>query len=69
MVKSKKRSRTDDAPSSAAGILLRGGAAEKPRTIAKYRERRHTDVEIHAADGTPLRHGLPRPRALPDGGI
>ena len=45
--------------SSAASIELVGGLAEKPSTIAKFRDGRLTDVEVVAADGTTFRaHAL-----------
>jgi hypothetical protein len=48
----RKRARASaDAP-SAASIELVGGLAEKPSTIAKFRDGRLTDVEVVAADGT-----------------
>ena len=48
----RKRARASaDAP-SAASIELVGGLAEKPSTIAKFRDGRLTDVELVAADGT-----------------
>ena len=40
-------------------IRLKGGHAEKSRTVAAYREGQHVDVEVHSADGIPFRvHGL-----------
>jgi len=53
MPPSRKRARraSADAP-SAASIELVGGLAEKPSTIAKFRDGRLTDVEVVAADGT-----------------
>jgi len=53
MPPSRKRVRraSADAP-SAASIELVGGLAEKPSTIAKFRDGRLTDVEVVAADGT-----------------
>jgi len=52
MPPARKRARASaDAP-SAASIELVGGLAEKPSTIAKFRDGRLTDVEVLAADGT-----------------
>jgi len=52
MPPARKRARASaDAP-SAASIELVGGLAEKPSTIAKFRDGRLTDVEVVAADGT-----------------
>eukprot|EP00900_Chrysochromulina_parva_P013139 jgi/Chrpa1/21826/Chrysochromulina_OHIO_Genome00024866-RA len=52
MPPARKRARASaDAP-SAASIELVGGLAEKPSTIAKFRDGRLTDVKVLAADGT-----------------
>ena len=50
----RKRARSAAAAASdaPAGIVLEGGHAEKPRTIACYRDAKHCDVEVHASDGT-----------------
>ena len=48
----RKRSRASANAPSAASIELVGGLAEKPSTIAKFRDGRLTDVEVVAADGT-----------------
>ena len=48
-----------DADASGSPIVLSGGAAEKPRTVDKYRSGAHTDVELQAADGSAFRaHAL-----------
>ena len=47
-----KRARASADGFAAASIELVGGLAEKPSTIAKFRDGRLTDVEVLAADGT-----------------
>ena len=50
----RKRSRTSASASgaSSAAITLTGGEPEKQRTIDKYENGMHTDVELRAGDGT-----------------
>ena len=57
----RKRARSAAAAASdaPASLVLDGGHAEKPRTIACYRDAKHCDVEVHASDGTAFHaHGL-----------
>ena len=47
------------ADASGSPIVLSGGAAEKPRTVDKYRSGAHTDVELQSGDGRAFRaHAL-----------
>ena len=52
MLPALKRARASADGFAAASIELVGGLAEKPSTIAKFRDGRLTDVEVLAADGT-----------------
>ena len=59
------RSAATAASDAPASLVLEGGHAEKPRTIACYRDSKHCDVEVHASDGTAFHAQMLIPMMIP----